>query len=47
MNRNMVRQIRQQQVERKERARQEKVVHRMQVVPAHRGQDEYQKEKEE
>src|SRR5260370_9684356 len=47
MNRNMIRQIRQQQMKRKERAGQEKIVHRVQIVAAQRGQDEYQKEKEE
>src|SRR5260370_4766755 len=47
MDRNMIRQVRQQQVKRKERARQEKIVHRVQIVPAQRGQDEYQEEKEE
>src|SRR5260370_12487634 len=47
MNRNMIRQIRQQQMKRKERACQEKLVTRVQSVGEQRGQDEYQKEKEE
>src|SRR5260370_16507555 len=47
MNRNMIRQIRQQQMKRKERAGQEKIVHRVQIVAAQHGQDEYQKEKKE
>src|SRR6266851_4173579 len=34
-------------MERKERARQEKIVHRVQIVPAQRGKNENQKEKEE
>src|SRR5437667_5586223 len=47
MDRNVVRQVRQQQMERKERARQEKIVHRVQIVAAQRGQYEHQEEKEE
>src|SRR5260370_33261121 len=47
MDRNMIRQIRQQQIKGKERACQEKIVHRVQVVAAQRGQNEYQEEKEE
>src|SRR2546426_12241620 len=43
----MIRQVRQQQMKCKERARQEKIVHRVQIVAAQRGQDKYQKEKEE
>src|SRR5260370_32439705 len=47
MNRNMIRQIRKKKTKRKEAAGQEKIVHRVQIVAAQRGQDEYQKEKEE
>src|SRR5947208_168172 len=47
MDRNVVRQVRQQQMECKERARQEKVIHRVQIVAAQRGQYEHQEEKEE
>src|SRR5260370_1909958 len=47
MDRNMIRQIGQQQMKSKERACQEKIVHRVQIVAAQRGQDKYQKEKEE
>src|SRR6266571_4600681 len=47
MNRNVVRQIRQQQMKREERTRQEEIIHRVQVVPTQRGQDKNQKEKEE
>src|SRR6266704_6774 len=47
MNGNMIRQIRQQQMKREERACQEEVIHRVQIVAAQRGQNEHQKEKEE
>src|SRR6266705_5290965 len=47
MNGNMIRQIRQQQMKRKEGACQEEVIHRVQIVPAQRRQNEHQKEKEE
>src|SRR5882757_3100903 len=46
MNRNVIRQISQQQVKCKERACQEKIIHRVQIVSAQRGQDEHQEEKE-
>src|SRR5207247_6430799 len=45
--RNMNRKIRQQQKKRKEGACQKEVIHRVQIVPAQRGQNEHQKEKEE
>src|SRR6266436_9325460 len=47
MYRNMIRQVREQQMKREERAGQEKIVHRMQIVAAQRGEDEHQEEKEE
>src|SRR6202171_6297147 len=43
----MIRQISQQQMKCKERACQEKIVHGVQIVAAQRGENEYQKEKEE
>src|SRR6266849_4229043 len=43
MNRHMIRQVRQQQMKGEERGCQEKIVHRVQIVAAQRGQNEHQK----
>src|SRR5262249_31797244 len=47
MNRNVVHQIRQQQVKRKKGRRQEEIIHRVQINVSQRRDDEHQEEKEE
>ena len=47
MNGNMVDQVREKQVEGKERRREEEVIHRVQINAAQSSDDEYQKEEKE